>query len=33
MECIDDKKDDQGRIFTDGCGKILPKALKQVSEE
>ncbi|CAF3918308.1 unnamed protein product, partial [Rotaria sp. Silwood1] len=29
MECIDDKKDDQERAFTDGAGKISPKALKQ----
>lgn len=33
MECIDDKKDDQGRTFTDGAGKISPKALKQVRKE
>ncbi len=31
MERIEDKMDDQGRVFTDGVGKISPMALKQVS--
>ena len=31
MERIDDKLDRQGRIFTDGAGKISRKALKEVS--
>ena len=30
MERIDDKLDDQGRIFTDGVGKISPMALKKL---
>ncbi|CAF1301596.1 unnamed protein product [Adineta steineri] len=29
MECIEDKVDSQGRIFTDGVGKISPEALTQ----
>ncbi|CAF1475388.1 unnamed protein product [Adineta steineri] len=29
MECIEDKVDSQGRIFTDGVGKISPEALRQ----
>ncbi len=33
MELINDKKDDQGRTFTDGTGKISPDALTQVSEK
>jgi hypothetical protein len=33
MELINDKMDDQGRIFTDGTGKISPDALTQVSEK
>lgn len=32
MELINDTKDDQGRIFTDGAGKISPDALAQVSK-
>jgi hypothetical protein len=31
MELIEDKMDVQGRVFTDGVGKISPMALKQVS--
>jgi hypothetical protein len=31
MERIEDKMDDQSRVFTDGVGKISPMALKQVS--
>jgi hypothetical protein len=31
MELIEDKLDSQGRIFTDGVGKISPRALKEVS--
>ena len=33
MELINDKKDDQGRIFTDGASKISPDALAQVSKQ
>jgi hypothetical protein len=31
MERIDDMLDDQGRVFTDGAGKISREALRQVS--
>jgi hypothetical protein len=33
MELIEDKFDEQGRIFTDGAGKISGSALREVRRE